>query len=376
MRFILASSTRYPTEKAYGVSYQNTAKTLSSLGHQVEIYSPSFQGLDESGTRVFQIAKNSYRFLKSQKWIARRLGKARSYFVELIFSLFTLKRVHVINEPVILWTRSVLLSLMASRLSNKSPNHIILEIHDANSRMNYLLKFARFNIRLTVVTPLGHQAMSLKNRLGKLNVIAVGNAASETYFNLRRNTSNHFKIGYLGKSTSSGFSNNILSLIGLAELIEEEKMGLEVELVGISESEIADLIAKEGKQTKPNNLRITGHIPHGQTYSHISSFNIGVVPYPESEYHNQRFPIKIVEYAAAGIPIIVCNSVYLDSVIPREFVYFSDPTAESILNSVKEILNSPFAAEQKTKLARAWAGGFTYRSRTKKILDFIGVSAV
>jgi hypothetical protein len=83
-----------------------------------------------------------------------------------------------------------------------------------------------------------------------------------------------------------------------------------------------------------------------------------------------------VEYAAAGIPIIVCNSVYLDSVISREFVYYSDPTAESMLNSVKEILNSPFVAEQKTKMARTWAGDFTYISRTKKILDFIGVSSV
>ena len=373
MRFILASSNRYPTEKAYGVSFQNTARVLRDLGYVVDIYSPSFQGMDASDIPVTRIANRCYRFLHSQNKAARSLGHVRTHLVELVFALATFNRLLLMRDSVTLWTRSSLLCAITSRFMVKNQNRIVLEVHDTNSRMNFFIRFIKPNRRILVVTPLSFQSDILKARFGFLRVLAVGNAApAECFLQLKKNSTN-FRIGYVGKLSSSGYSNNVNALLNLAELSNGVENEISVELVGTSAVEIEKLLIQCGIETLPPNLKIVEHVPHDQISNYLSKFSIGVVPYPESVYHNQRFPIKIVEYAAAGLPVIICNSFYLDSVIPREFVYSAEPTGESILESVMQIINFPDEAARKSKLARNWAQKFTYLNRTETILQSIGV---
>jgi glycosyltransferase involved in cell wall biosynthesis len=239
--------------------------------------------------------------------------------------------------------------------------------------MNFFLRFVKSNRRLLIVTPLNFQSLVLQNKYGLPNVLAVGNAAPAEYFVAAKEDSGETTIGYIGKLESSGFSNNITSLLHLAQLVDTKKMKIQVELVGISSIEIEKLLLESGIKSPPPNLKVVEHVPHEQIYGHLSTFSIGVVPYPQSDYHNQRFPIKIVEYAAAGVPIIICNPFYLDSVIPSEFVYFAEPTGESILESVMRIVNSPSEAAGKSKLARDWSQNLTYLKRTENILNSIGV---
>jgi glycosyltransferase involved in cell wall biosynthesis len=142
--------------------------------------------------------------------------------------------------------------------------------------------------------------------------------------------------------------------------------------VGISSLEILNLIGQTHFDILPPNITFVEHVSHNEIRNHLSRLTIGVVPYPESAYHNERFPIKIVEYAAMGIPMIICNSNYLDSVIPSELIYFSKPTAESIYESVLEIVNFPNLATYKAEGARKWSNNLTYINRTKRILILIG----
>lgn len=373
MRFILASSSRYPTDKAYGVSFQNTAKILRDLGFVVDIYSPSFHGMDASNIPVTQIANRCYRLLHSQNRAAKSFGYLRTHLVEFVFAIATFKRVLLMRDNVTLWTRSSLLCAITSRFMSKNENRIVLEVHDTNSRMNFFLRFIKFNEKTLVVTPLSFQSSILQSRFRLSNVLAIGNAAPAECFLPPRENSTNIKIGYVGKLRSSGYSNNVNALLKLAELSYRGENDIGIELVGISSTEIEKLLIECGIMTLPPNLKIVEHVPHDEISSYLSTFNIGVVPYPESAYHNQRFPIKIVEYAAAGLSVIICNSFYLDSVIPKEFVYSAEPTGESILESVMQIVNFPDEAARKSKLARNWAQNFTYLNRTKSILQSIGV---
>ena len=372
MRFILASSNRYPTEKAYGVSFQNTAKTLRDLGYTVEIYSPSFHGMDRSGTQVLRLAQKSYGVLHSKNFFLRRFGRLRSYLVELVFSSATTLRVQRIKEPVIIWTRSTILCAIASKFVTDANIKIVLEIHDTKSRINFFLRLVRNDYRVSVFTPLDSQARFLRDKFALNQAVAVGNAAPAEYFGEKCSNSTNLRIGYVGKLESSGHSNNIGALFNLATLIHRNQLNMEVELVGISSIEILKLIGQLAFDALPPNLTLVEHVSHDQIRNHLSRFNIGVVPYPDTAYHNERFPIKVVEYAAMGIPMIICNSNYLDSVIPGDFVYLSEPTAKSIYKSVLEIVNFPELATYKSEHAKKWSKDFTYISRTRKILTQIG----
>ena len=372
MRFILASSNRYPTEKAYGVSFQNTAKTLRDLGYPVEIYSPSFHGKDWSGTEVLRLAQRSYGLLHSKKFFLRGFRRMMFYLVELVFSTATTLRVQRMKDPVIIWTRSTILCAIASKFVTDANVKIVLEIHDTKSRVNFFLRFVRNDYRVSVFTPLYSQARFLEDKFALSQVVAVGNAAPADYFGEKCSNSTNMRIGYIGKLESSGHSNNIGALLNLATLIHRNQLNIEVELVGISSIEILKLIGQSALDALPPNLTFVEHVSHDEIRNHLSRFKIGVVPYPDSAYHNERFPIKVVEYAAMGIPMIICNSNYLDSVIPGDFVYLSEPTADSIYETVLEIVNFPKLATYKSEHARKWSEDFTYISRTRKILTQIG----
>lgn len=372
MKFILASSNRYPTEKAYGVSFENTGRALRSLGYSVEIYSPSFQGLDRSGTTVVQVAHRTYRKLHSNGVILRSLVAFKFYFVEIVFSIATLLRVKRVNGPVTIWTRSTILCAAASKLLRGTNFLFVLEIHDTKPRVNSLLGHIKNDFRTTVITPLEFQARFLQERFKLPQVYSVGNAAPSEYFADKSRGSSNVIIGYVGKIESSGHSNNIAAILNLSKIIYRGDLNIQIELVGISSNEISEYIGESAFNLLPPNITFIEHISHSQIQNHLSRFSIGLVPYPESDYHNQRFPIKVVEYAAMGIPIIICNPNYLDSVIPRDYVYFSDPTGESIYDSVLEIVNNPDKAAQKVEQAIKWSKELTYIKRTKKILRLIG----
>ena len=51
----MVSSTRYPTEKAYGVTIQHTCAALKKLGHETRIYSPDTNCIDASENEVKSI---------------------------------------------------------------------------------------------------------------------------------------------------------------------------------------------------------------------------------------------------------------------------------------------------------------------------------
>jgi len=93
MRIAIVSTTRYPTEKAYGVTIQHTAAALRNLGHDSRIYGPGTGCIDDSGNQVVGIMslKTSQIFIKSLLRGKKFLFATRSIILAVRFRILSKK---------------------------------------------------------------------------------------------------------------------------------------------------------------------------------------------------------------------------------------------------------------------------------------------
>jgi len=111
------------------------------------------------------------------------------------------------------------------------------------------------------------------------------------------------RIGYVGKGMSSGNDNNLKLLIeGFSHLksldVVLEFVGLEPQ-IKLELKEISKLLGIPDKK-----ISFVDHISHQKVRHIFEELSIGLIPYEWNAYNSHRFPIKLVEYAAAGLWIV------------------------------------------------------------------------
>jgi glycosyltransferase involved in cell wall biosynthesis len=133
--------------------------------------------------------------------------------------------------------------------------------------------------------------------------------------------------------------------------------------------EICDLFTNLGI---PERLwEIRAHLSHENLAKEISKVNCGVIPYANTPFNNERFPIKLVEFAAASVPILISDIPSHRLLIPHEGALFFKPDSESLLEAINLRYSDLLNTEQRTEWAYKWSGSFTYETRVKTVLQFL-----
>jgi glycosyltransferase involved in cell wall biosynthesis len=101
----------------------------------------------------------------------------------------------------------------------------------------------------------------------------------------------------------------------------------------------------------------------------IDSFDAGLVIYPENKYYIDSFPIKIVEYASRGIPIIASNTTAHRNLLGDDKALYFNPDLENSLSKSIKI----FMEDDSLRLAISenlfnWVQNLTYENRALKVL--------
>jgi uncharacterized SAM-binding protein YcdF (DUF218 family)/glycosyltransferase involved in cell wall biosynthesis len=55
------------------------------------------------------------------------------------------------------------------------------------------------------------------------------------------------------------------------------------------------------------NVHLLGARPHGDVPAYIKGFDVGLVPYRDSEYTESVYPVKLNEYLAMGVPVVATD---------------------------------------------------------------------
>lgn len=300
---------RYPTEKAYGVTIGNTLSCLPSELFSTEIWCDSKVQKDSYGNTVVPVSLP--KFCKSNHFLGARVFGAFIFYLKLlIFAGKTRRKIMKRKRKNIIWTRHPLTLLFVYK--SKKTEKILIEFHHLPNFLDRQL--TRMYIAAKPLQIIGITENSLqylkkmfpRTQVFKAEMGVQGETIQDPDFPLP----NKLKIGYVGKGTSSGNDNNLKLLIeGFSHI---KNLDIQIEFVGLEIERKLELLQMSKLLEIPDDkISFIDHVPHQRISKILAGFSIGIIPYEWNKYNSNRFPIKLVEYAAAGLWILT-DSAFAD----------------------------------------------------------------
>jgi len=200
---------------------------------------------------------------------------------------------------------------------------------------NFILKtYLKFNTWLFLklsnhVVCTAHLLKSHADKYNK-NVDYLPNCVNlEDENNLTKKTEEDFIIGFVG---GLGSWVDIEMIMQTAKHFEEDET-IKFWVIGSGEryNEFDELIRRHHVM----NIELFGNIPHNKMYSHLSQFDIGIIPFKINKITNSVSPIKLFEYWLAKKPVITTKTYELESM--PNIIYVN--TYHDMIEEIKELYN-------------------------------------
>ena len=278
-------------------------------------------------------------------------------------------------KPTIVWARE---SVPKTLTRQSNPNQIlVIELHSFISQ-KALRSFSKFNPWQIILAPI---SISIQKNLEQYNlpytsVLSPMGVNLDQFKNCRSNSfpklGSSVKIGYFGKLAPGGFSKGFEDLINLAAFHESLNFASEIQLVGADISEIPDL--EEMAQRlgiRSTRIKFMSHRPHGETIKLMQDCDVLVLTTPKSSMYSGS-PIKAIEYAATGKPVLASKSSVNEDVFPQDCqpYWYEIANVVSMHETLLQIYADP-ERDIKTGKMRKFAESRTWEIRTNKILAII-----
>ena len=137
-----------------------------------------------------------------------------------------------------------------------------------------------------------------------------------------------------------------------------------------SDTATCDLKVNRMDKSKPSILFENKDYSRSVTTDEIKKFDLALLPYPESPYYDRSFPIKVIEMAAAGVPMLASNTKAHRRLLGLDNQLLFQPGSELSLKQVINFLleNPKILNEERIRLL-SWSSKHTYRNKVKKILE-------
>ena len=357
--FVFLLPTRFPTEKAYGVTTEFTALALQNFDFKVTISTSLF---DESlSTKLLVSATTNHLANKLLSPKIRVALTARFSVFQVIFAIhnaFKFKGKHVV-----FWTRDIFLAFLVMKFTR---NFVVCEIHRTPGKLQSIcLRFLLREKRI-IISPISNFLPSIQ-KLSKFKIVFSPmsvNGGEIEFFNSFKNKKQKTII-YVGNKSSGDYVLNVNLLNEVALSLSETHPEWNIEIIGVSESYFHSQIERHFSP----NIKLFGQIPRELVIKRLAVASIGLVIYPNSKWLNDSSPIKIIEYAAAGAAIVASKSVaHLRLLDDQKCVFFEIDSAESLTGAIERLILDSSLRSLISHNANNWSKIFTYDNRAQNIL--------
>jgi glycosyltransferase involved in cell wall biosynthesis len=367
-KIALVLTARFPSEKAYAVTTLETARAAESMGIPAEIYAP-FDSKSEIVSNVTYVENKIIR--KLAPLLGRVPGRLGAYIFltrRILIAAEFRKISRATNYPnLIVWTRDPIVAIMTN-----NETRVFLELHNKPSLVDGLIcKLLDRKRKFSVGTLTATHQDQLREYFSKAKISILPMAVSSTFFLPSRSEIEDETIGYVGKGWSSGEDNKLYELISSAKLVDDEaKAPIHWEFLGLEPNYMSKMESEVGRYSWINStFDFINHVSHDKVPKYLGAMSIGLIPYHDSIYNRQRFPIKALEYAAAGVTILATDTPGNHSVMKSDFCYFYVPEdVTSLAKIILLILNEKKERNQKRENARRWAKTHSYEARVEIVL--------
>jgi glycosyltransferase involved in cell wall biosynthesis len=355
--FILTS--KFPTEKAYGITTENTARAFMHLGYRTSVVTPN------PGVRVL----NKLEIIPVANVLANRLltNNLRiflkfRYNIFLIYYAFVI-RIKVTRVKNILWSRDIFLSFLLTFFTDR---HLVLEIHHIpNFIQSKFLKLLSKKPNVVLAPISNFLDKDLIKRSKKL-VQAPMSINRNELIDLNMKLDRKNVIVYVGSPESVGNFIDFEFLNKLGFLVFDAFPDWRIDIIGINrvyfQNHVGDKIAR--------NLNFAGFLPRATVLDRIRLAKIGLVIYEDNNLH--QFPIKIVEYAASGLAILATDTESHRRILGSDLCfYFKSKSEESAFYGIRSLVTNPNDLNSYSLKIREWVENLTYENRIKRVLEIL-----
>lgn len=156
--------------------------------------------------------------------------------------------------------------------------------------------------------------------------------------------------------------------VGLLEAVADR--GMRLKIIGPTQETMA-AGHFDGLRDRPN-VEWTGTVPYAALPDILSDVTTGLLPYADTAFNRASFPLKILEYLAAGRRVVSTD-------LPA--VRWLDTTlvdmaagAEAFADAVAQSLAVPLETAE-VRLRRDFAAGHTWRARTEQFVRATGIAS-
>jgi len=382
--YILA--TRFPTEKAYGITTRETINSLVNLDIRTRLFclESSFVDSDDqikSEIHNLQESGLSKLLRKFSLTCFKKIG-AIFWVLSLISLLLNNLKVIRIYNPSLIWTRNPIIAYFFSKYLPFCK--IVLEVHETNLKFflkkilknpknikvfftnsQLLQSFSRDGSKenLSFLAPLGIRSDSLTTQLECNDFLA----------NLKHRK--HFMVGYIGGFTAGGYSKGVEDLIFMAEYAQRNKFPISIVLIGATESEklYFDALTRDlGIQESFLDIKL--RVPHSKALKLMKTFDVLILPAPKSNSYD-GVPLKLLEYFAAGRITLIADTKLNREILPNDLnnFFYSPSDYENTWLLIKNAINSGELSQRIFKSVD-YSSKFTWDIRTRNILATVNQS--
>jgi len=184
----------------------------------------------------------------------------------------------------------------------------------------------------------------------------------------RNRKDNKFVIVYPG---SLNFHQGVDIAIRALSLIQNEVPEAEFHIVGVGDQMnfLTSLVDELGLQHR---VFLKGPVPFEEIASVIEDADLGVVPKRNSNFGNEAFSTKILEFMALGVPVIVPNTK-IDRYYFNESVvqFFCAEDEKSLADAMRRLIRNPELRQELVKNADEFVKKFTWDAHETNYFNLV-----
>lgn len=379
MKIVYIANIRIPTEKAHSIQIMKMCEAFDSQGIEVELIIPTRRNnLGESKIFEYYGIKKPFKVKKipSTDLLGGTMSFGRVfYWIDLITFLFSLYFLLRFEKGSVIYSRDPILLLPFSRRDYK----LLMEIHSLPARhFSFLKLLSRATLVITITKYLKN--LLIENGFSENKVIVASDAVDIEAFDItisqreaRRKLclpEDKILIGYVGMLKTMNMEKGIDTILKSLKFIASDVM---LVLVGGHQNDVRfyrELAKGLGITDK---TIFVGRVAPTLVPIYLKAFNILVAPFPDNKHYRYYMsPLKLFEYMASGVPIIVSDLPSLKEIVNESMVNFFKPNDPKDLSFViTNIINYYDDALGKAKKSLENVQNYSWRKRAQNILNFI-----
>lgn len=352
-----------PTEKAHGYQISKMCEAFSSVGVETEVIVPSRKNSIETDPYEFYGIRKNFKITSINNFDFIKLGRIGFLLNGLFFYLKVLK---FIKDKKV-YSRDII-----SLLFFKGA---IIEIHEWRKQTSllkkYLLKRASYYIVLT-----SHLKKELlKIGIDERKILVSPDAVDLDKFLLEISQEEaRKKVGLPLKPVIALYSGSfgLYSWKGIDTVLAAAKLYDKITFVLLGGSK--EEVEKLSRQYNYKNILFKERQARDLVPYYLKSADILLLPNKRGNIVSELFtsPLKMFEYMASGVPIVVSDLPYAREILDEESGMFFEPNdPNSLLSAIEKLLKDPSLATKISKHSLKEVKNYSWKTRTLKILDFI-----